>query len=68
MGYETKVLLRAIYDLLDRCKDLEEAKKLVARMANVEEVIVTPNEDDQPRTPEEREAYIKQIADGLPDD
>ncbi len=68
MGYETKVLLRAIYDLLDRCKDLEEAKKLVARMANVEEVIVAPNDEEKPRTPEEREAYIKQLADGLPDD
>ncbi len=51
MGYETKVLLRAIYDLLERCKDLEEAKKLIAGMANVEEVIVAPNEpknDEEP--------------------
>ena len=43
MGCETKVLLKAIYVLLERCKDLEEAKQLIAGMANVEEVIVIPN-------------------------
>ena len=42
MGYETKVLLKAIYSLLERCKNLEEAKRLIAEMANVEKAIIKP--------------------------
>jgi len=35
MAYESKVIFKAVYDILETSKDLEEAKKRVARIANV---------------------------------
>jgi hypothetical protein len=45
MGYETKVILKAAYEAAKRCASLEEALKVIASMANVEEVIL--EEDDK---------------------
>jgi hypothetical protein len=41
MGYETKVILRAVADIIRTSKTLEEALKRVAEMANAEGVVVT---------------------------
>ena len=40
MGYETKVILKAIVSLLKRAKDLDEAIQLVTDIANAEDVII----------------------------
>ncbi|MCL2755175.1 MAG: hypothetical protein FWD35_05625 [Oscillospiraceae bacterium] len=42
MAYETKTTLAAVYDVLETSKTLEEAKIRVARIANVEGVILRP--------------------------
>ena len=47
MGYETKVILRTIYEAQRRCKNLEEALKIVALAANVEDVVVEQNDDEE---------------------
>ncbi|MCL1918509.1 MAG: hypothetical protein FWG14_09365 [Peptococcaceae bacterium] len=40
MGYETKVILVAVADIIQTSKDLDEAFERVAAMANAEGVIV----------------------------
>ena len=45
VGYETKVILKAIIAILDNAKDLEEAKQTIIDMANVEEVIAHKKEE-----------------------
>ena len=40
MGYETKVILVAVADIIQTSKDLDEAFARVAEMANAEGVIV----------------------------
>jgi hypothetical protein len=48
MAYETKTTLAAVYDILETSKTLEEAKRRVAKIANVEGVILRPSESDTP--------------------
>ena len=43
MAYETKTTLAAVYDILETSKTLEEAKIRVAKIANVEGVILRPS-------------------------
>ncbi len=45
MGYETKVILRMLYEAASRCETLEEALAVIASAANVEEVIVEPRKE-----------------------
>jgi hypothetical protein len=45
MAYETKTTLAAVYDILETSKNLEEAKRRVAKIANVEGVILRPSEN-----------------------
>ncbi|MCL1789059.1 MAG: hypothetical protein FWG33_01745 [Oscillospiraceae bacterium] len=45
MAYETKITLAAVYDILETSKDLEEAKRRVEKIANVEGVILRPAEN-----------------------
>ena len=40
MGHDTKVILKAVYEAQSRCKTLDEALKVLASAANVEEVVV----------------------------
>ena len=40
MGYETKVILAAIADIIRTSKTLEEALERVARIANAEGIII----------------------------
>ena len=40
MGYETKVILKAIITVMKRCENLDEAIKAVTDIANAEEVIL----------------------------
>ncbi|MCL1866668.1 MAG: hypothetical protein FWF82_04595 [Oscillospiraceae bacterium] len=40
MAYETKTVYASVYDILETSKDLEEAKRRVAKIANVEGVIL----------------------------
>jgi hypothetical protein len=47
MAYETKAIFASVYDILETSKTLEEAKKRVAKIANVEGVIVTPVENNE---------------------
>ena len=50
MGYETKVILKAIVSIMKRAKDLDEAIRLVTDIANAEDVIIesdNPNEDSK---------------------
>jgi len=42
VGYETKVILKAVVSLMRRSKDLEEAIQLVTDIANAEDVIIEP--------------------------
>jgi hypothetical protein len=37
IGYETKVILKAIISIMKKSKDLDEAIRLVTEIANVEE-------------------------------
>jgi hypothetical protein len=40
MGYETKVILVAVADIIETSKSLDEAFERISRLANVEGVIV----------------------------
>ncbi len=42
MGYESKVIFKAVMDILKTSDSLEEAMERVAEVANVDEVIVKP--------------------------
>ncbi len=42
MSYESKVIFKAVMDILSTSKSLEEAMERVAEVANVEEVIIKP--------------------------
>jgi ribosomal protein S2 len=42
MGYESKVIFKAVMDILKTSATLEEAMERIADVANVDEVIVTP--------------------------
>ena len=44
MGYETKVILVAVANIIQTSKDLDEAFERIAEMANVEGVIVKKRE------------------------
>ena len=44
MGYETKVILVAVADIIQTSKTLEEAFERVARIANAEGVVITKQE------------------------
>lgn len=46
MAYETKITLAAVYDILETSKTLEEAKRRVAKIANVEGVILKPDNEN----------------------
>ena len=46
MAYETKTLFATFYDILETSKTLEEAKKRIAKIANVEGVILEPSKDE----------------------
>jgi hypothetical protein len=46
MAYEIKTAFAAVYDVLETSKDLEEAKRRVAKIANVEGVILRPQETE----------------------
>ena len=50
MAYETKVLLSMVYDIIITSKSLEEASERVAKIANVEGVIL-----DKPKKENENE-------------
>jgi ribosomal protein S2 len=43
MSYESKVIFKAVMDILKTSSTLEEAMERVADVANVEDVIVTPS-------------------------
>ena len=45
MGYETKVILVAVADIIRTSKDLEEAFKRVAKIANAEGIVIEPMEE-----------------------
>ncbi|MCL2351361.1 MAG: hypothetical protein FWC55_02395 [Firmicutes bacterium] len=47
MGYETKVILKAIVHLMKRSKDLDEAIRLVTDIANAEDVIIDTGNEKQ---------------------
>ena len=42
MGYETKVILAAVADIIRTSKDLNEAFERVAKIANAEGIIIEP--------------------------
>ena len=46
MGYETKVILKAVISIMRQSKDLNEAIRLVTDIANVGEVIIEPEKRD----------------------
>jgi len=45
MAYETKTMFATFYDILETSDSLEEAKKRLAKIANVEGVIIKPDEE-----------------------
>ena len=45
MGYETKVILIAIAEIISKADSVEEVYKAVAEMANAEGVILKPYEE-----------------------
>lgn len=45
MGYETKVILKAVITILEQAKDLEQAIALVRDIANAEEVVPVKHDD-----------------------
>jgi hypothetical protein len=47
MAYKTKTTLAAVYDILETSATLSEAKRRVARIANVEGVILHPPESTE---------------------
>ena len=47
MGYETKVILVAIADIIQTSKSLDEAFDRIAEMANAEGIIVKKREKSQ---------------------
>ena len=44
MGYETKVILVAVADIIQTSKTLDEAFERVAKIANAEGVVITKQE------------------------
>jgi hypothetical protein len=56
VAYETKTTYAAVYDILETSKDLEEAKRRVAKIANVEGVILRPSE---PEEKPKKKSYIE---------
>ncbi|MCL2252837.1 MAG: hypothetical protein FWC09_00155 [Lachnospiraceae bacterium] len=44
MGYETKVILVAVADIVQTSQTLDEAYERIARLANAEGVIIAPKE------------------------
>jgi len=42
MTYETKVILTAVAQIINKAEDLEEVYKAVEKMANVEGVLLEP--------------------------
>ena len=52
MAYETKVLLRAMAEILLKAKNVEEAYLALQRMANVEGIILEPYKDEVEATRE----------------
>ena len=47
MAYETKVLLSMVYDIVNTSKNLEEAGERIAKIANVEGVILNKPKADE---------------------
>jgi hypothetical protein len=47
MGYETKVILMAVADIIKTSKTLEEAFERVAKIANAEGVVVDLMKDEK---------------------
>jgi hypothetical protein len=47
MGYETKVILVAVADIIKTSKTLDEAFERVAKIANAEGVVVDSMKDDK---------------------
>ena len=45
VGYETKVILIAIAEIISKAENVEEVYKAVAEMANAEGVILKPYEE-----------------------
>jgi len=54
MAYESKTIYASVYDILETSKDLEEAKRRVAKIANVEGVILRPSENENKTTNEKQ--------------
>jgi len=50
MAYETKTMYATFYDILETSKTIEEAKRRVAKIANVEGVILKPLEKETDNT------------------
>ena len=46
IAYETKVLLSMVFDIINTSNSLEEAAERIARIANVEGVILEPPKSD----------------------
>jgi len=44
MAYETKVLLMALYEIVNNAKSVEDIKKALIKIANVEGVILDKEE------------------------
>ena len=44
MAYETKVLLMAMYEIVQKAESVEEIKRSLIKMANVEGVILDKDE------------------------
>jgi len=49
LGYETKVILVAVADIIRTSKDLNEALKRVAKIANAEGVVIDTEELPPPK-------------------
>ena len=53
MAYETKVILSMVYDIISTSKTLEEAGERVAKIANVEGLILTNPKESEDKKPNE---------------